>query len=40
MERWNTTWLGMPDIILIKTHKFQKVMLSKEFYSKRDFSRY
>jgi hypothetical protein len=30
MEGWNTTWLGMPNIILVETHKFQEVVHSQE----------
>ncbi len=30
MEGWNTTWLGMLNIILIEAQKFQEVVNSQE----------
>jgi hypothetical protein len=30
MEGWNTTWLGMPNIILVEAHKYQEVVNSQE----------
>ncbi len=30
MEGRNTTWLGMPNIILMETQKYQEVMNSQE----------
>jgi hypothetical protein len=29
MEGWNTTWLGMPNIILVDAQKFQEVVNSQ-----------
>jgi hypothetical protein len=29
MEGWNTTWLGMPNVILVKTQKYE-VVISQE----------
>jgi hypothetical protein len=30
MEGWNTTWLGMPNVIFVKTQKYQEVVISQE----------
>ncbi len=30
MEEWNTTWLGMPNIILMEAHKYQELVNSQE----------
>jgi hypothetical protein len=30
MEQWNTTWLGMPNIIFVEAQKSQEVVNSKE----------
>jgi malate synthase len=30
MEGWNTTWLGMPNVIPLKAQKYQEVVISQE----------
>ncbi len=30
MEGWNTTWLGMPNIIFVEAHKYHEVVNSQE----------
>jgi hypothetical protein len=30
MEGWNITWLGMPNVILLKTQKYEEVVISQE----------
>ncbi len=30
MEGWNTTWLKLPNATLIKTQKYQEVVISQE----------
>jgi hypothetical protein len=30
MEGWDTTWMGMPNTILVETHKYQEIMNSQE----------